>query len=87
MEEKIENSIQTIEDALEEIKITLRMSDTNLYSFTSYRKGNVDKPPYLNQWAEEGVIGEFENIIKAITTLDEVKKELKTYLNKKEEAA
>ncbi len=86
MEETIEDSINKIEDSLEEIKILLRMSDTNLFSFTSYRVGKVEKPPYLNSWAEEGVLGEFENMIDAINELSSVKKEIKAYL-KREKAA
>ncbi len=86
MEESLENSIHSLEDSMQEIKILLRMADTNLYSFTSYRAGKTEKPPYLNQWAEDGILDEFENIIRAIKELDLVKKELTGYLVKKKAA-
>lgn len=86
MEEQVENSIHTLEDSMQEIKILLRMADTNIYSFTAYKEGKIEKPPYLNQWAEDGIIDEFENMIDAIKKLNHVKNELKGYLSKKKVA-
>ncbi|MCV6609125.1 MAG: DUF2443 family protein [Campylobacterales bacterium] len=86
MEESLENSIHNLEDSMQEIKILLKMADTNLYSFTAYRSGKTEKPPYLNQWAEDGILDEFENIVSAVEKLEEVKSELLGYLNKKKVA-
>ena len=86
MEESLENSIHSLEDSMQEIKILLRMADTNLYSFTAYRSGKIQKPPYINQWAEDGILDEFENIINAVAKLEEVKSELMGYLDKKKVA-
>ena len=86
MEEKLEESIHALEDSMQEIRILLRMADTNLYSFASYRSGTTEKPPYLSQWAEDGILDEFETMIQSIATLNEVKKELKGYLDKKKAA-
>jgi hypothetical protein len=86
MEESLENSIHNLEDSMQEVKILLRMADTNLYSFTAYRKGEVEKPPYLNQWAEDGILDEFENIISAVETLESVKTDLLSYINNKKVA-
>lgn len=80
MEEKVKASIEVLEDSLQEIRILLKMSDTNLFSFTSYRTGKVDKPPHLKQWAEDSLIGEFEKMQKAIETLGIVRVEIRKLL-------
>lgn len=83
MELKIKDSMNTLEDILQEIKILLKMSDTNLFSFNSYKLGKTDKPPYLSPWAEETLVMELEKIIGVIEQLDEVKKELKLVIKDK----
>ncbi|MGP1561905.1 MAG: DUF2443 family protein [Helicobacteraceae bacterium] len=82
MEDIIEEAIRSLEDSLQELKILLKMSDTNLFSFGSYRQGKTDKPPYLKEWAEESIIGELQNIEKAINSLDEARKEALSYIKK-----
>jgi len=80
MEETIKEAIGSLENSLQELTILLKMSDTNLFSFGSYRQGKTDRPPYLKEWAEESIVVELENIYKTIESLDNAKKEVRSYL-------
>lgn len=78
MFERIETLIKEIENANEEIRISLNMANVSFLEYISYKRGESSAPD-ISAWNVQTIDQEVEKLRESIRALEKLRKETLTW--------